>query len=114
MLLAIASILRNTKWQLMQVLMPIVLQIISSRNSRDKKNHLINKVRIYTRKVRRFTKRIILDVLEFNGMVVPVGPYDGAGWINGWTVPAIFVSLLKGRSLMSSQFWNMMGQPMPS
>jgi len=51
---------------------------------------------------------------KFNGMVVPVGPYDGAGWINGWTVPAIVVSLFKGRSLMSAQFWNMMGQPMPS
>ena len=47
MLLVIASILRNTKWQLMQVLMPIVLQVISSKNSRDKKNHLINKVRFH-------------------------------------------------------------------
>ena len=52
MLLAIASILRNTKWQLMQVLMLIVSPIISSRNSRDKKNQHINKVRFYLCKVR--------------------------------------------------------------
>ena len=113
MLLVIASILRNTKWQLMQVLMPIVLQVISSKNSRDKKNHLINKVRFHLL-LSDIVYLVIFDVLEFNGMVVPVGPYDGAGWINGWTVPAIVVSLFKGRSLMSAQFWNMMGQPMPS
>ena len=52
--------------------------------------------------------------LEFNGMVVPVGPYDGVGYVNGWTLPGFAVSLIKGRSMMSSNYWAMMGQKMPA
>jgi len=50
---------------------------------------------------------------KFEGALVPIGPYGGAGVINGWNLPAFIVSLGKGRSLFTSRYWGIMGQKQP-
>lgn len=50
----------------------------------------------------------------FDGMLVTIGSYAGAGIINGWNFPSFVVGLVKGRSLFTSKYWHMMGQTVPS
>ena len=51
---------------------------------------------------------------EFEGALVPLGAYGGAGSLNGWNLPTIMVSLAKGRGLFTSRYWGIMGQKQPS
>jgi len=51
---------------------------------------------------------------KFDGVLVPIGPYGGAGVVNGWNLPALLVSLGKGRALFTSRYWGIMGQKQPS
>lgn len=50
----------------------------------------------------------------FNGMIVTIGSCSGAGVVNGFNVPSIACSLIKGKSLFIPKFWSMMGQKEPS
>jgi len=49
----------------------------------------------------------------FDGMLVTVGSSAGAGMMNGWNFPSFIVGMAKGKTLFTSKFWDMMGQPMP-
>ena len=49
----------------------------------------------------------------FNGMVLTVGRTGGAAVINGWHLPSLAVAAVKGGSLFTPKYWNMMGQKMP-
>jgi len=51
---------------------------------------------------------------KFEGALVPLGAYGGAGSLNGWNLPTIMVSLAKGRGLFTSRYWGIMGQKQPS
>ena len=46
-------------------------------------------------------------------MLVTVGSSAGAGMMNGWNFPSFIVGMAKGKTLFTSKFWDMMGQPMP-
>lgn len=46
-------------------------------------------------------------------MIVTVGTKAGAGQINGWNLPVFAVGLAKGKTLFTSKFWALLGQPMP-
>lgn len=50
---------------------------------------------------------------RFEGVLVPIGPYGGAGVFNGWNTPAFVVSMLKGRQLFTPKYWGIMGQTQP-
>jgi len=51
---------------------------------------------------------------KFEGILVTVGAYSGAGKINGWNLPSMMVSFVKGRSLFTSKYWSIMGQSQPN
>ena len=66
--LVIVSILRNTKWPLMQALMPNVSQVILSRNWKDKKRQRTSKVRLFhVKKWLLFKNSIVFFRIQWNG-----------------------------------------------